>query len=144
MALTNKKGQTPAQMIQHDELNKQLAKIEETLEQLTKRTASAENKLNHTAMKIEQYGEKQMAAYYGYTRAVQAEGEKTRSSLWMYAAGSVIIGIVVQVMFFWTLTSNIDKTLQVMYSINEVLHGNAAYWYDADNHSLYTRDKENP
>ena len=68
-----------------------------------------------------------------------------RQSLWNmrdYLCMVVIILAIVQGICFWALNEKVKNNLQAIYTISDILRGEAVYWYNIDNKELYIRDKE--
>ena len=138
MALVNKNGQTPMQVRQEDDLRQQLEKVWKQQEQLQKQLDTLQQKINYTADKIDTVESIANTEFY-YTK------KKMRQSLWNvrdYLCIAVVILVVVQGICFWVLNGKIKDNLQAIYTINDILRGEAAYWYNEENKALYIRDKE--
>ena len=139
MALVNKNGQTPTQVRQEDDLRQQLEKVWKQQEQLQKQLDTLQQKVNDAVDKIDTVEGSVDTGFY-YTQ------KEIRKSLWNvrdYLCIVVIILVVVQGICFWSLNGKVKNNLQAIYTINDILRGEAVYWYNGENKALYIRDKEN-
>lgn len=138
MALVNKNGQTPTQVRQEDALLQQLEKAWKQQEQLQKQLDTLQKKVNYTADRTDTVENVVNTGFY-YMK------KEMRKSLWNvrdYLCIAVIILVVVQGICFWALSSKIKNNLQAVYTINDILRGEAVYWYNEENKTLYIRDKK--
>ena len=139
MALVNKNGQTPTQVRQEDDLRQQIEKVWKQQEQLQKQLDTLQQKVNDSVDKIYTVEGSVDTGFY-YTQ------KEIRKSLWNvrdYLCIVVIILVVVQGICFWSLNGKVKNNLQAIYTINDILRGEAVYWYNGENKALYIRDKEN-
>ena len=139
MALVNKNGQTPTQVRQEDDLRQQLEKVWKQQGQLQKQLDTLQQKVNDAVDKIDTVEGSVDTGFY-YTQ------KEIRKSLWNvrdYLCIVVIILVVVQGICFWSLNGKVKNNLQAIYTINDILRGEAVYWYNGENKALYIRDKEN-
>lgn len=138
MALVNKNGQTPTQVRQEDDLRQQLEKVLKQQEQLQKQLDTLQQKVAYTADKTDTVESIVDTGFY-YTK------KEMRQSLWNmrdYLCMVVIILAIVQGICFWALNEKVKNNLQAIYTISDILRGEAVYWYNIDNKELYIRDKE--
>ena len=139
MALVNKNGQTPMQVRQEDDLRQQLEKVWKQQGQLQKQLDTLQQKVTYAVDKTDTVESIVDTGFY-YTK------KEMRQSLWKvrdYLCIVVIILAIVQGICFWSLNGKVKNNLQAIYTINDILRGEAVYWYNGENKALYIRDKEN-
>ena len=139
MALVNKNGQTPTQVRQEDDLRQQLEKVWKQQGQLQKQLDTLQQKVTYAVDKTDTVESIVDTGFY-YTK------KEMRQSLWKvrdYLCIVVIILAIVQGICFWSLNGKVKNNLQAIYTINDILRGEAVYWYNGENKALYIRDKEN-
>lgn len=139
MTLVNKNGQTPAQVRQEDDLRQQLENIWKQQEKLQKQVDTLQQKVNYTVDKIGTVEEIANTGFY-YTKK---EIRQLLGNMRDYLCIVVFILAIVQGICFWSLNGKVKDTLQAIYTINDILRGEAVYWYDDENKALYIRDKGN-
>lgn len=151
MALTNKNGLTPGQLTLQKEiidrfsaLEAQNATLETHIFELKKmqQTFQKENTDTHSrALENLKTGNDQInvdVSYYGHTITQKIENHQHSLKSLVYF---VLLLMGLNIFFTYTTIKASRQARDGVYTINELLRGDTSFWYDADNHQLYVRDR---
>ena len=119
MALTNKNGLTPGQVTLQKEILDRFGALEAQNIELKAQNAALEN---HVAELKEALQKFQKESDAGQTHTLEE----------------------LQLLNFcltYTAVKSARQARDGVYTINELLRGDTSFWYDADNHQLYVRDR---
>lgn len=140
MALTNKRGETPAELQKQEELLAYVKKLYKEQENILNRLTAIERSLSSQQSKLD-------ALPHPLTSTQDEESSyqvlrETKHLSW-YASYS-FIGLIMLcslvVLSHFILTSKLTDTQQINYTIKSLLLKEETFWYDAENHQLYLKD----
>lgn len=158
MALTNKNGLTPGQVTLQKEILDRFGALEAQNTELKAQHAVLENHIAELKEALQKFQKESTRSQAHNVKELQADIHRTNDNVFYFGQEirdkveelqsliKPLLFALLALLFlnvcltYMTLKSS-HQTRDGVYTINELLCGDTSFWYDADNHQLYVRNR---
>lgn len=158
MALTNKNGLTPGQVTLQKAILDRFGTLEAQNTELKAQNAALADHVAELKEALQKFQKESDAGQTHTLEELQADIHRTNDNVFYFGQGirdkvEELQSIIKPLLFallallflnvcltYMTLKSS-HQTRDGVYTINELLCGDTSFWYDADNHQLYVRNR---
>lgn len=158
MALTNRNGLTPGQVTLQKEILDRFSALEAQNTELKTQNAALENHVAELKEALQKFQKESDAGQTHTLEELRADIHRADDNVLSFGQEisdkleeqhglikpllfALLAFLLLNFFLTYTAVKSARQARDGVYTINELLRGDTSFWYDADNHQLYVRDR---